>query len=129
MNNAACRELAPTTSRVLVIDDDTMIVRMMCRMLSMYTVVAETDPRLAVDRLEAGEEFDVIVCDLHTPGLSGHEVLTKVNARFKGSQRPSVIVVTGGDTIVDLDTPVDAILTKPFVAAELRTLIAALVSE
>jgi DNA-binding response OmpR family regulator len=67
----------------------------------------------------AGErQFDVVLLDRHMPGLSGDEVLTKLNERgFDGR----VIMVTAIDPGFDvLDMPFDDYLCKPIEREDIR---------
>jgi DNA-binding response OmpR family regulator len=72
------------------------------------------------DALTAAEDrqFDVILLDRHMPGMSGDEVLTKLNERdFDGR----VIMVTAIDPGFDvLDMPFDDYLCKPIEREDIR---------
>ncbi|MEO8844029.1 MAG: response regulator [Kofleriaceae bacterium] len=65
----------------------------------------ENDPEVAVARIRGGEAFDVILCDLRMPNMSGLEVRQGIRAHFS----------SGG--VPDLDTPV---LLKPCYSTEVR---------
>jgi CheY-like chemotaxis protein len=110
--------------RILIIDDDALLARSVGRMLAMFDVAIETDPRSAVRRIEAGERFDIVICDLNMPALSGYQVLATIRARL---EPPDVIMTSGGDDLLELGAVADAsVLLKPFRATELRTLVASL---
>jgi CheY-like chemotaxis protein len=58
--------------RVLVIDDDDLLRRMVCRVLeSEHDIVVLPSAKEALDRIATGERFDLILCDLMLPGVSG----------------------------------------------------------
>ncbi len=58
--------------RVLIVDDEQLIVRSFTRILERdHEVTALSSPREALRRIEAGESWDVILCDLHMPELDG----------------------------------------------------------
>jgi len=59
--------------RVLVIDDDRQIAEMVSRWLNRAGIAAQlhTDAREALRRISDGEDFDLILCDLKMPGMSG----------------------------------------------------------
>ncbi len=86
---------APRQGRVLIIDDEVEIGKALQRTLEQHDVVALTDARQALARLSAGEVFDVILCDLMMPKMSGvdfyHQVLSTAPDAVA-----SIIFLTGG---------------------------------
>ncbi len=87
---------------VLIVEDDPFESRMMQQYLSRagHQVSHVASAEDAVETLER-ELVDVIVTDLHLPGMSGVDLLRQI----AGREAPPVIVVTG-DT--DVTTAVDA---------------------
>ena len=84
------------SARVLVIDDDQAVLRAIARLLRPESeVVALSDPHEALRRLESGERFDVILCDLMMPELSGMELYSRVEARNPHTAERFVFM-TGG---------------------------------
>ncbi len=58
--------------RVLVVDDDPAVLGGLQRILGReHEVVASSDPRQALELLVAGEDFDLVLCDLAMPHLDG----------------------------------------------------------
>ena len=81
--------------RVLIIDDEPVVARSVARVLAGADVTTAGDGRDALARLAATPDFDVIVCDLTMPGLSGMDV----HAALVTSAPPLVarmLFVTGG---------------------------------
>jgi signal transduction histidine kinase len=79
--------------RVMVVDDDDVVVIMLSRMLSRagFAVTSVTDPREALAVLQANPHaFDVVVTDLNMPGLSGLQLATAVRLL-----RPDLPVLLG----------------------------------
>ncbi len=116
-----------TQSRVLVIDDNEILARSFARMLRSYDTVVENDPCNAVARIQSGERFDVIMCDLRMPIMSGLEVLRAIRAHFSGKPgQPRIVMMSGSDELAegDLGTPV---LMKPCAAADVRAMVNRLV--
>jgi len=74
------------SARILVIDDDEIIGRVIARALGRHDVVCETDPRTALARIASGEWFDLVLCDMRMPGLSGMQVHAEIAATM-----PSVL--------------------------------------
>ncbi len=74
--------VAERRARILVIDDEPMLIRALVRILgSVHEVTGKTDAPAALALIEAGERYDVILCDLMMPGMSGmafHERLQVV---------------------------------------------------
>jgi PAS domain S-box-containing protein len=82
--------------RVLVIDDEPLFCRSMIRMLAAeHVVVAVDDPREALQRIEGGERFDVVLSDLNMPNLSGVELHAAIE-KVAPDLADRMIFVTGG---------------------------------
>jgi CheY-like chemotaxis protein len=82
--------------RVLVVEDDLKFGKLVARVLAPeHNVIVLTSARDALDRIAGGERFDLILCDLMLPGLSGVEFHERL-----GSIAPEVVdrvvFVTGG---------------------------------
>ena len=87
--------------RVLLVDDDELVIRAMRRGLRDHDVIGLTDPVEARALIAAGERFDAIVSDLMMPVLTGAELYDEI-ARIAPEQAERVIFVTAGATTVDL---------------------------
>jgi signal transduction histidine kinase len=90
-------EAAPVSrkARVLVIDDEPLIARILQRGLSRHQVVVAAEARDALARIQRGETFDIILCDLMMPDVSGidvHEFL----AREYPAVASRMVFMTGG---------------------------------
>jgi CheY-like chemotaxis protein len=102
---------------VLVIDDDAAVLRVVARYLRQ-----RHDPTTAISAAEAFTlietcRFDVILCDLHMPGMTGAEFV----ARLPPSDVARVVFMTGDYQAEGLDSHI--MLRKPFTAAEMFTAI------
>jgi CheY-like chemotaxis protein len=83
-------------SRLLVVDDEPMMVRAIERLLGgEYDLVGTTDPVDAVERVRAGGRFDVILCDLMMPTMSGMEVYETIRV-IEPEQARRIVFMTGG---------------------------------
>ena len=105
-----------------------MILRSVNRVLkARHEVVTTTRGREALDWIARGDDFDVIICDLMMPELSGQEFYQALLA-----DRPDLaermIFLTGGaftpEAQAFLDGSPQPRLSKPFDPVELRTVIA-----
>jgi signal transduction histidine kinase len=113
--------------RVLVIDDEPMIGRTVTRVLAdVHDVVAVQDAREAFDRLAAGEWFDLVLCDLLMPNISGPEVHDTFVSRWP-SLLPRLVFISGGafgaESVAFLKRTLCPLLYKPFVPKDLEDLV------
>ena len=114
---------APQLS-ILVVDDEPHILHYMRATLESWghTVEVASDGTYALERALAGT-FDVIICDLRMPHLSGREMYSKL-ARQDPRVAERIIFATGdtvrGDTLQFLEQLGRPYLRKPFTLAELR---------
>jgi CheY-like chemotaxis protein len=127
------RPPAPAARRgkVLVIDDEPLIAKAVERTLGRdHDVVCEVRAQDALKRLVAGERFDVILCDVMMPEMSGldfHRELT----RLVPEQLAAMAFLTGGAFTPRardfLDETACPRIDKPFESASLRSFVAKLV--
>ncbi len=89
---------APTTSRprVLVIDDEIRLAKTLALGLGdRFAMDIVGEGRAALERLRAPEGYDVVICDLMMPGMSGMDVFETIRA-----ERPELaerfVFMTGG---------------------------------
>lgn len=112
------------SARILVIDDDAIIRRMLLRLLSReeYQVHAAADGESGLEALEDGAPFDAVICDLCLPGISGIEVVRRIRAQAGRGAMP--IVMLTGDGAEEtrgeaLGCGANLFLTKPFSSHEI----------
>lgn len=87
---------ADALPRVMVIDDEAMIGRVITRMLrSKAEVVALTRAREALERLLAADRVDLVLCDVMMPEMTGIELYDEL-ARHKPELLRKVVFMTGG---------------------------------
>jgi DNA-binding response OmpR family regulator len=97
---AALRREGPRTDptghpRLLLIDDDEMVLRAITRMLRHDAAVCGcTGPEAAEAALDGGAHFDLLLTDLGLGVESGVDVLERLSARFS-AQVPRVGVFSG----------------------------------
>jgi PAS domain S-box-containing protein len=115
-----------STARILVVDDEPMIASAMRRALAGYTLVTETSARAALGRIERGERFDLILCDLMMPDMSGIEFHEALAARFP-EEAQRIVFLTGGAFTPATQSFLARVgnrrLDKPFELHSLRALI------
>lgn len=115
-------------ARILVVDDRPDVARAIARMLSNHDTAMETDPRQAVARVEHGERFDIVLCDLNMPHMDGREVSDAL-VQAQPDPPPIVLVMSGGENVDSLFATGRAVLIKPFDGNELRELVSAMLHE
>ena len=90
------RAPAPRRGTVLVIDDEEGVAQALRRYLALeHEVTAVYRARDALDLLELGERFDVILCDLIMPQITGMELHAAVT-RLDPAQAERFVFLTGG---------------------------------
>jgi two-component system, OmpR family, response regulator MprA len=113
--------------RILIIEDDEGIVRVLRRALSYegYTVDTALDGETGLN-LARDHHPDLVILDLMLPGMDGLEVCQRLRA---GGSTP-IIMLTAKDAVQDrvlgLDAGADDYMTKPFDLEELLARLRAL---
>ncbi len=86
----------PKRGRVLVIDDEVPLLRVIARGLGSHCdVVTESDPREALELLCTDAHFDVVLCDIIMPHLTGADLFRLVKARAP-HRAERFVFMTGG---------------------------------
>jgi CheY-like chemotaxis protein len=89
-------------------------------------VVVKQDPRAALEMLLAGAEFDLILCDVMMPGMSGLEMFDRLREE-RLLLLDKLVLMTGGLTEEDESAVASRgarRLAKPFTPRELRAFVA-----
>jgi len=120
-------------ARVLVVDDEPVVGSSLVRLLTREgTVLAVTSAREALQQIQSGERFDVILCDLMMPGMDASALYDEV-LEFAPAQAERMVFMTGGAFTARarefLARVPNARMDKPFDVAALRALVRARVAE
>jgi two-component system cell cycle sensor histidine kinase/response regulator CckA len=118
---------ASLRGQVLVVDDEDMVLRAMKRILSReHDVVVASSAKLALALCAQGESFDVILCDLMMPAMTGMELHHELTC-IAPDQAKRMIFLTGGaftdrarEFLLDANREH---IEKPFDAANLRAVV------
>ena len=106
--------------RILVVDDDPAILRLLCTNLKArgYEVATATDGEESLEAVES-DFVDLIILDIMMPKVDGVEVCRRIR---EWSNIPIIMLSARGDEkakVKCLDLGADDYLTKPFGIAEL----------
>ena len=117
--------------RILVVDDEPMLGAAVRRILSAeHEVLVVTSARDAIGRVFQGDRFDVILCDLMMPEMTGVDLYAEF-LRLAPEQAEKVIFMTGGAFTTRAREFLDQVrnprVEKPFDAGNLRALVRTLV--
>lgn len=134
--DALARTLRPVRplgkrGKVLVLDDESVIARSLGRMLGKeHDVVTSTDGREVLSRCRSGERFDVILCDLMMPEVTGMDVHAAI-ADLDADQAKRMVFLTGGAFTPRATEFLNRIenvwIDKPFDADTVRAIVRSLV--
>lgn len=130
VNGSGKKDLNLVSARVLVVEDNPQNAFYVERSLKNHNCHVTVAPRGedALARIES-EAFDLVLLDLHMPGIGGMETLIQLRAReAKGSGSRLPVVVLTADafektTAECLQNGADEVLTKPVRQEALRSLL------
>ncbi len=119
-------------ARVLVVEDEESLGRALLRFLRGYEVVYCRSVKEAIDRVRAGEHFDVVISDMMMPGGTGkdlYEVLLALSPELAGR----TVFMTGGattpETMAFVAQHSEKVMAKPLDLANLRRRVDALLAQ
>jgi CheY-like chemotaxis protein len=113
--------------RVLVVDDEVAIGNLVCRLLrNDHDVLAVTRASEALERITQGARFDLILCDLMMPVVTGMDLYASLRS-LAPDQADKMIFLTGGAFTATarafLDDISNPCIEKPFNMHSLRTMV------
>jgi DNA-binding response OmpR family regulator len=112
--------MSPKITRVLVVDDDAEILRLIRRVLQIegFHVITAESGEAAIQEMER-EEFDLLVLDLMMSGIDGITVCRQI----RSFSTIPIIILTAKTNVEDkvkaLEAGADDYVTKPFSTQEL----------
>lgn len=104
--------------KVLIIEDHKDMREVLANVLALPNVATETakDGETAVRKIENGYQPDLVLLDLHLPGMGGEEVFQILREKTK----TKIAVITVDDMAApQFVEKADAVFTKPFSTTEL----------
>lgn len=104
--------------KVLIVEDDADMRALLTDVVASANAEAEqaSDGETAIQKIEGGYQPDLVLLDLHLPGVDGWEVF-----RVLREKTSSKIAVVTADVLAapELVKDADAVFTKPFPLVEL----------
>ncbi len=118
---------AQKRGRVLVVDDEPMIARLVQRTLANeHEIVVSERAAEALERIHSGERFDVILCDVMMPQMTGIELHAEL-CKVERVQAERMVFLTGGTFTAAarefLEKVANPTVEKPFDTQHLKALI------
>jgi CheY-like chemotaxis protein len=119
---------ATTRARILVVDDEPYVTRALQRSLTPeHEVSTVNGARAALKLLEQGSRFDLILCDVMMPGMTGMDLYAELS-RSAPDQAQRIVFMTGGAftprALSFLQEVSNPKLSKPLDLRQLRNLLA-----
>ncbi len=113
-------------SSILVVEDEPALGRVLGRLLAPNKVTAVLRAREALDRVRAGEEFNLILCDLMMPEMTGMEFYSEL-ARTNRAVADRIVFMSGGAFTAGARAFIESVpnvrLDKPLDIERLRRLV------
>ena len=119
------------TWRVLVADDDPAVCALIESVLRKgpFEIVSRYDARSALAAVDRQDAFDMLICDVKLPDISGFDLVTRLR-RDERTQTLPILMISGhvfsGIDVHAKNAGADVFLQKPFTVAALRNAVDAL---
>ncbi|MDR1206171.1 MAG: response regulator [Peptococcaceae bacterium] len=138
MTGAAAAEHKPDaaagegTYKILVVDDEPVNIQVLTNLLSMrdYSVFKAYNGLEALDLIESGETFDLVLLDVMMPRMSGYEVCQRLREKYTLFDLPIVMLTAKNqiqDIVLGFHSGANDYIQKPFdkeeLLARVRTLL------
>lgn len=109
--------------RILIIDDESGILRATERALRGYDITCIEDARAALSRVQAGETWDLILCDVMMPTMDGVAFKQAVGVCNAALAQKVVFITGGAFGPASRRLAGSPVLEKPIATPELRQLV------
>jgi PAS domain S-box-containing protein len=118
-------------ARILIVDDEPMVARALARILAMHDVTVLNSGPEALERLQTEPAYDVVLCDLMMPEMTGMELHERL-CQAGTTPCDRLVFITGGaftpQARAFLARVPNPRVEKPFEPAALRALVDGLVA-
>jgi len=114
------------SKQILIVDDDSSVLKILMRVLGDYRVVAARDPHEALQIAARATSLDLLITDFMMPSMTGDEVIGHVRRFWPTVQ---TLILTGHGDILEAEPwwQHQAHLAKPMDLAGLRATVSALI--
>jgi CheY-like chemotaxis protein/nitrogen-specific signal transduction histidine kinase/HPt (histidine-containing phosphotransfer) domain-containing protein len=117
-----------TGLRALIVEDHPMTAHIIGQQVVKWRMTARTfsDAESALERVQAGEQFDIAIVDLNLPGMDGLGLVRELRKSSLHTRTPIILLpVLGSRPDTDTLTPLGAVhcLSKPLKPAQLEALL------
>jgi CheY-like chemotaxis protein len=120
---------SPGCARLLFVDDEPILLDALARALEAhYAVDGAVSAQAALELFTAGNEYDLVVCDLMMPRMTGMDLFRALEQRFPSAARRTAFMTGGAFTLPAQEFIASAgrrVLEKPFTNAELFAFVVA----
>jgi signal transduction histidine kinase len=114
-----------TSTKILLLDDEESILDVLARILQPYQVDMANQGAKALEKL-AQRDYDIILCDVHMPGMSGIEFYKNLEQQYPHLKN-RVVFMTGdtvnSQTMAYMEEIQAVTLAKPFDIVSLLTVV------
>ena len=108
--------IANQSPHVLVVDDNATnikILEMQCKSMGLAPHCTSS-PHQALEWIESDAHFDLVITDMHMPGLSGYELTLKIREKYSAEELPVILLTSVSTLGDDMDQAIfSEFLTKP----------------
>ncbi|MEO9894164.1 ATP-binding protein [Aurantibacter sp.] len=123
-NEKTTKQTVTQVGKILIVDDEHINRRVLENHLSVagYAISEAKNGQEALELLDNGAAFDLILLDVMMPGLSGYEVCEKIRENQMASELPIVLLTAKNrvsDLVAGFTVGANDYLTKPFSKNEL----------
>ncbi|PKL17499.1 MAG: hypothetical protein CVV49_10610 [Spirochaetae bacterium HGW-Spirochaetae-5] len=106
-------------ARVMIVDDDIINLQLLVNQLSRegYAVTSFTGGKDALESINSGESYDIILLDVMMPIVSGYDVCKQLREKFTAHELPIIMLTaknTNQDIITGISLGANDYITKPF---------------
>lgn len=119
----------PSQYRILVVEDNPVNQLVAVRLLGRvgYQTEVSDGGTGAIERLRAGEHYDLVLMDCMMPDLDGYETTRRIRSEIAGGDRLPIVAMTAsalaGDREKCLDAGMDDYISKPIKIDEFTRII------
>ena len=109
---------------LLIVDDEPINLQVLQNFLSArkYAITRATNGPEAIQLLDEGQRFDLILLDVMMPKMSGYEVCRHIRERFRAHELPIIMLTAKnqtGDVITGFEAGANDYVVKPVSKSEL----------